>query len=203
MAGRILASPVIARQNTGDTMPVIARSNTSEPNADTTAERRGRTRVRSGRLLLCALLTATLALSACSFPLPVAQPTPIASSTATNAAPSTEPSADISASTAQGTGGVYGDFTSMSEACIAVSATMLSVTILPLAALVGGNPDDIEKAKQELSQMQGKVPEELKPHFEKLRAFTESAGTDFSKYGEPEFEEAMKPIQDWMDKNCK
>lgn len=90
----------------------------------------------------------------------------------------------------------------MSEACISVSATMLSVTILPLAALAGGNPEDIEKAKQELSQMQGKVPEELKPAFEKLRAFTEAAGSDFSKYGDGEFEELIKPIQDWTDKNC-
>ncbi|WP_223947701.1 hypothetical protein [Arthrobacter sp. NtRootA1] len=163
-------------------------------------------------LLLGCLLSGTLALSACSFPLPVAQPTPIASSNAATAsapqssAPQSnaEPSAEITNPDATtGTGGVYGEFTSLSEACISVSATMLSVTILPLAALVGGNPDDIKKAKEELSQMQGKVPDELKPSFEKLRAYTESAGTDFRKYGEPEFEELMKPIQDWMDKNCK
>ncbi|MFE4196849.1 hypothetical protein ACFRJ9_13350 [Paenarthrobacter sp. NPDC056912] len=164
---------------------------------------------RPSGLLSAALLVLTLTLSACSFPLPVA--TPIASSSEAPAAqtPSSNPSADISASpeptsgSSSGTGGVYGEFTSLSEACISVSATMLSVTILPLAALVGGKSEDIEKAKQELSQMQGKVPEELKPSFEKLRAFTEAAGTDFSKYGEPEFEELMKPIQDWMDKNCK
>lgn len=90
----------------------------------------------------------------------------------------------------------------MSEACLSVSATMLSVTILPLSAMVGGKPEDIEKAKQELSQMQGKVPEELKPAFEELRTFTEAAGTDFSKYGDGKFEELMKPIQDWTDKNC-
>lgn len=86
---------------------------------------------------------------------------------------------------------------------MSVSATMLSVTLLPLAALVGGNPEDLEKAQQELSQLQGKVPEELKPAFEKLRDYTESAGSDFSKFGEPEFEELLKPIEDWMDKNCK
>ncbi|XAS72684.1 hypothetical protein VUN82_02155 [Micrococcaceae bacterium Sec5.1] len=160
-------------------------------------------------LLLGCLLSATLALSACSFPLPVAQPTPIASSNAPSAsnAPtsSTEPTAEISASpdATTGTGGVYGEFTSLSEACVSVSAAMLSVTILPLAAVVGGDPEDIKKAKEELSRMQDKVPEELKPSFEKLRAYTESAGTDFRKYGEPEFEQLMKPIQDWMDKNCK
>ncbi|MFJ4028897.1 hypothetical protein ACIPWF_16110 [Paenarthrobacter sp. NPDC089989] len=149
-----------------------------------------------------------LALSACAFPLPIPTPTPTTSTSAQpNAAPSVGvPSDSPSTGTGIGTGsanGPYGEFTSLSEACISVSAAMLSVTLLPLAALVGGKPEDIEKAKQELSQMQEKVPDELKPSFEKLRAYTESAGTDFSKYGEPEFEELMKPIEDWMDKNCK
>jgi hypothetical protein len=145
------------------------------------------------------LLVVMLVLSACSFPTPVAQSTPAASSEA--------PAADVGASAnpdaSTGTGGVYGEFGSMSEACLSVSATMLSVTILPLAAMAGGTPEDIEKAKQELSQMEGKVPEELKPAFEKLRAFTEAAGSDFSKYGDGQFEELMKPIQDWTEKNCK
>jgi hypothetical protein len=52
-------------------------------------------------------------------------------------------------------------------------------------------------------QLEDKVPGELKPAFEKLRAYTESAGSDFSKFGEPEFEELLKPIEHWMDKNCK
>jgi hypothetical protein len=160
-----------------------------------------------GRLLPLALLVAALMLSACSIPTPtpIAQSTPSASSEAPAAEMGTSSSTPSAASpgASTGTGGVYGEFTSMSEACLSVSATMLSLTILPLAGLVGGNPDDIEKAKQELSQMQGKVPDELKPAFEKLRAFTEAAGSDFSKYGDGTFEELMKPIQDWMDKNCK
>jgi hypothetical protein len=160
------------------------------------------------RLLAAVVLIAGLGLSACTIPTPVAQPTPITSETPEaeiGAGPeaSTSPDASTIPDAAIASGGVYGEFTSMSEACISVSATMLSVTILPLAALAGGKSEDIDKAKQELSQMQGKVPEELKPPFEKLRAFTESAGSDFSKYGAGQFEELMKPIQDWTDKNCK
>ncbi|MEV7604154.1 hypothetical protein AB0N65_01765 [Paenarthrobacter sp. NPDC089322] len=192
-------------------MVTIARPGTAQKKTDNEETKTSRTR---SRLHVGAALVAALSLSACSFPLPVAQPTPKAS--ASNAQePSAEPSAEVTAEDSaspeptaipdatSGNAGPYGEFTSLSEACLSVSATMLSVTILPLAALVGGNPEDIEKAKQELSQLQGKVPEELKPSFEKLRAFTEEAGTDFSKYGDPEFEELMKPIQDWMDKNCK
>ncbi|WGM21075.1 hypothetical protein QEH68_02465 [Paenarthrobacter sp. OM7] len=67
---------------------------------------------------------------------------------------------------------------------------------------MGGNPEDIDKAKQEPSRTQGKVREELKASFEKLRAFTEAAGSDPSKYGDGQFEELMKPIQDRMEKNC-
>ncbi|NWL31371.1 hypothetical protein [Paenarthrobacter nitroguajacolicus] len=167
----------------------------------------------SGRLLSAALLIAMLTLSACSFPTPVAQSTPSAASSseapAADVGASANPDASASPNTSTspdaptGTGGVYGEFGSLSEACLSVSATMLSVTILPLAAMAGGTPEDIEKAKQELSQMEGKVPEELKPAFEKLRAFTEAAGSDFSKYGDGQFEELMKPIQDWTEKNCK
>ncbi|MGO4147682.1 hypothetical protein AB4Y77_21650 [Paenarthrobacter sp. YAF11_1] len=165
---------------------------------------------KRGRLVSVALLIATLTLSACSMPAPVSQSSPNASSEApaaevgTSSAPAPEASPGTTAGTGAttGTGGPYGEFSSLSEACISVSATMLSVTILPLAGLMGGNPEDIDKAKQELSQMQGKVPEELKPSFEKLRAFTEAAGSDFSKYGDGKFEELMKPIQDWMEKNC-
>lgn len=50
--------------------------------------------------------------------------------------------------------------------------------------------------------MEGKMPGELKPASEKLRAFRESAGSDFRKYGDGQFEELMKPVQDWIDKNC-
>lgn len=165
--------------------------------------RRGRV---GGRLLLGAILAASLALSACSFPLPTAQSTPTTQSSSTQPS-STQPSSAAPSSAAAtdppgGGTGVFGAFGSMSEACIAVSATMLSVTILPLAALMGGKSEDVEKAQAELAKVQGQVPEELKPHFEKLKAFTESAGTDFSKYGSSEFEEAMKPIQAWLDKNC-
>lgn len=161
----------------------------------------------SGRLLSAALLIVMLTLSACSFPMPVAQSTPSAAASseapAADLGASANPDASADRNATAATGGVYGEFGSMSEACLSVSATMLSVTILPLAAMAGGKPEDIEKAKQELSQMEGKVPEELKPAFEKLRAFTEAAGSDFSKYGDGQFEELMKPIQDWTEKNCK
>lgn len=91
----------------------------------------------------------------------------------------------------------------MNEACVSVSATWLSVSLLPLASMAGGSPDDIKKAQDELAKMQGKVPDELKPHFEKLKAFIDSAGNDFSKYSTGEFEALSKPIEDWVDKNCK
>ncbi|MEI2277293.1 hypothetical protein OHC50_07420 [Paenarthrobacter ilicis] len=154
------------------------------------------------RRLLCTMLAITaLGVSACSAPAPTAQPTP-AATVAPDAEVGASSEASASPAASSGTGGVYGEFTSISEACVSVSATMLSVTILPLAAMAGGKSEDIDKAKQQLSQMQGKVPEELKPPFEKLRTFTESAGSDFSKYGDGQFEELMKPIQAWTDKNC-
>ena len=154
------------------------------------------------------LVAAAMALGGCAIPLPLPQGTPAAAeSAATSPAPAADlpsaaPSADASV-TGPGVDGNYGQFSSLSEACLAVSATMLSVTLLPLAALAGGNPEDLQKARQELSQLEDKVPGELKPAFEKLRDYTESAGTDFSKFGDPEFEELLKPIEDWMDKNCK
>lgn len=91
----------------------------------------------------------------------------------------------------------------MNEACVSVSATFLSISILPLAGLMGGKAEDVKKAQDELAKFQDKVPDELKPHFEKLKAFIDSAGSDFSKYGTGEFEKLSKPIEEWIDKNCK
>ncbi|MDD7834687.1 hypothetical protein [Paenarthrobacter sp. AB444] len=163
----------------------------------------------SGRFAAAAGIVAMLTLSACSAPAPAAQSTPSASNAASSKAPAAEDasssasaSPSTSTSTSTGTGGAYGQYASMSEACIAVSASLLSVTILPMAAITGGDPAEVQKAKDELSKAQGKVPEELKPAFEKLRNFTESAGSDLTKYGDGQFEELMKPIPAWVEKNC-
>ncbi len=153
------------------------------------------------RLFLAAALAATMALGACSFPVPAA---PKTQESATPSPSESEPSPEGSSSgSSDGAGGLAGGFGSMNEACLSVSATYLSISILPLAGMMGGKPEDVKKAQDELAKLQGKVPDELKPHFEKLKAFIDSAGSDFSKYGTGEFEELSKPIQEWLDKNCK
>lgn len=160
------------------------------------------------RLLLATFVASTLALSGCAFQMPSAQSTQSAqgkqqaSAAPSSAAPTPSQSGEPSTEPS-GTDGSYGAFGSMNEACVSVSATWLSVSLLPLASMAGGSPDDIKKAQDELAKMQGKVPDELKPHFEKLKAFIDSAGNDFSKYSTGEFEALSKPIEDWVDKNCK
>ncbi len=127
---------------------------------------------------------------------------PSTSQPPSTAPPSSGASASPSPQATSGTGGLYGAFGTKTEACLAVSATLLSVSILPLAGAFGGKPEDVAKAQEELATLRDKVPDELKPHFAKLEAFTKEAGTDFSKYGTGEYEALIKPIQDWMDKNC-
>lgn len=141
------------------------------------------------RLFLAAILASGLALSACSSPAPTA--------------PNPQPSTAESAPGTSGGDGLAGGFGSMNEACVSVSATFLSISMLPLAGLVGGKSEDVKKAQDELAKFQDKVPDELKPHFDKLKAFIDAAGSDFSKYGTGEFEQLSKPIEEWIDKNCK
>ncbi|SDJ30999.1 hypothetical protein SAMN05216555_10982 [Arthrobacter cupressi] len=159
----------------------------------------GKMKIRS-RLLLAAVLASTMALGACSFPVPTVQATQ-GSASPSSSSPEAEPSPDDTST--NGTGGLAGGFGSLNEACISVSATYWSISLLPMAGAMGGNPEDLKKLEDELAQLQGKVPDELKPHFEKLKAFMDSAGSDYSKHGTGEFEELSKPIQDWLDKNCK
>ncbi|WP_426301898.1 hypothetical protein [Arthrobacter sp. R-11] len=153
------------------------------------------------RLFLAAALAAAIALGGCSFPAPAAPKT----QESTTPSPSeSEPSPeDSSTGSSDGPGGLAGGFGSMNEACVSVSATYLSISILPMAGAMGGKPEDLKKAQDELAKFQAKVPDELKPHFEKLKAFIDSAGSDFSKYGTGEFEQLSKPIEEWLDKNCK
>lgn len=156
------------------------------------------------RLLLATLVASTLALSGCAFQMPTAaQSTQSAQSKQQSSAAPTPPQSSEPSTEPSSSSGLYGAFGSMNEACVSVSATWLSISLLPLASLAGGNPDDIKKAQDELAKMQGKVPDELKPHFEKLKAFIDSAGSDYSKYGTGEFEALSKPIEDWVNKNCK
>ncbi len=150
------------------------------------------------RLFLAAALAATMALGACSFPAPTAQ-----NSQQSTSPSSPEPSPGGTSGSSGGAGRLFGGFSSMSEACVSVTATFLSIRILPLAGMMGGNPEDVKKAQDELAKFQDKVPDELKPHFEKLKALVDSAGSDFSKYGTDEFEQHFKPIEEWLDKNCK
>ena len=150
----------------------------------------------ASRLFLAALLTSGLVLSACSSPVPSSQ----------QSAPPSSETVPSAAETPPGTSSgddLAGGFASMNEACISVSATFLSISILPLAGLVGGKAEDVKKAQDELAKFQDKVPAELKPDFDKLKAFIDSAGSDFSKYSTGEFEKLSKPIEEWIDKNCK
>lgn len=172
-----------------------------------------RYRARRGRRVALASavgVALAMVLASCTIPIPTgsgpktSEATP-SQSTSSQAAPtssSPSPGAEASGTTGTGAGGVLGGFGSMSDACVSVSAAMVSVAVLPLAGLLGGKPEDVAKAQEELAMLQGRLPEELKPHFAKLKAFTDSAGSDFSKYGTGEFEALMKPIQDWLDKNC-
>ncbi len=163
---------------------------------------------RRGLLAVAALIS--LALAACSGPAPpapspsvaaptVQQPTTAPPSGSTSAAP--DVSAAPSGDSTTGAGGL-GGFGSISEACAAVSATVLSVLVLPMAAAIGKDTADVEKAKEALAKMQGQVPPELKESVDKLKSIADNAGQDFSKFDTEEFDKAIAPIDAWLQAHC-
>ena len=165
---------------------------------------------RRGFLAVAALLS--IALAACSGPTPpapspsaaspsVQQPSTAPSSSSTSAVPDVSASAAPSGESSTDAGGL-GRFGSISEACAAVSATVLSVLALPMAAAIGKDTADVEKAKEALAKMQGQVPPELKEPVDKLKSMADNAGQDFSKFDTEEFDKAIAPIDAWLQAHC-
>ncbi|MET4093571.1 hypothetical protein [Arthrobacter sp. UYCu712] len=167
------------------------------------------------RVFLAGAALLTLALAACSGPTPpgtspsvptTSSPSTAPPSSSTSAAPDVSalaaaPSVESSTSAAPGAGGL-GGFGSISEACGAVSATVLSVLVLPMAAAIGKDTADVEKAKEALAKMQGQVPAELKEPFDKLKSIADDAGRDFSKFNGNDFDKAIAPIDSWLQTHC-
>ncbi len=50
--------------------------------------------------------------------------------------------------------------------------------------------------------MQGRAPAELKDSFGKLKSIAEDAGQDFSRFNTEEFDQAIAPIDAWLQANC-
>jgi hypothetical protein len=80
-----------------------------------------------------------------------------------------------------------------------VSATVVSVLVLPMAAATGQGTAEAEKARAELEKLQAKVPDEIKEPIAKLKAIAEAAGQDFAKFNSQEFDQAIAPINAWLE----
>ena len=132
-------------------------------------------------------------------------PGPASPSSTAFTSPSSLPSGG-DAGTAPGSpdasGGALGGFGSVTEACAAVSATVLSVLALPMAAATGQDTAEAEKARTELEKLQAKVPAEIKESIDKLKAVADDAGKDLSTFNSEEFDKAIAPIDAWLQSHC-
>lgn len=142
-----------------------------------------------------------LALTACSGPAPSGQVSSPATPSPATPSPVTSSPSPSSPGASPGAGGL-GGFGTLTEACGAVSATVLSVLVLPMAAAAGPDAADVENAKEALAKMQGQVPAELKESFDKLKSIADDAGQDFSRFNSEEFDKAIAPIDAWLQANC-
>lgn len=167
------------------------------------------------RAVTVSLLAVTLALTGCTF-LPSGGDAPTSTAATGQTAPNPQTSADSAESSGQKGGtassaserplafptGLFGAFGSKSEACVSVAASVAVIGLLPLGAALGGNQADIGKARETIAQMTAKVPDELKPSFGRLQDVVNRMGTDYSSFDSQAFQEDLKPITDWLDKNC-
>jgi hypothetical protein len=186
--------------------PAAVRRRAPEPHLASPARPRGAVAAAAS-----SALALSLALTGCS-----GTPGPAASSgpqSQAPASPSSTPFASPSslpsggdAGTAPGSpdasGGALGGFGSITEACAAVSATVLSVLALPMAAATGQDTAEAEKARTELERLQAKVPAEIKESIDKLKSVADDAGKDLSKFNSEEFDKAIAPIDAWLQSHC-
>lgn len=154
-----------------------------------------------------------LVLTACSGPAPSGPPPGQATSSRPQASTSAPGTPETSAATAGATPGAtagatpgspvggLGGFGTVTEACGAVSATVVSALVLPVAA-AGKDTANVGKAKEALAKIQGRAPAELKDSFDKLKSIADDAGQDFSGFNSEEFDQAIVPIDAWLQANC-
>ncbi|AXJ09683.1 hypothetical protein [Arthrobacter sp. PM3] len=159
-------------------------------------------------ILLLGLIPALTGCSGSAGPAPSSispfstSPSSPAAAAPTQATPSASYSGTASAGPDASAGGGLGGFGSVVEACAAVSATVLSVMALPIAAAAGQDAAVAERARSALEQLQDKVPPELKDPIDKLKSIAEAAGPDYTKFNAEEFDQAIAPIDAWLQSHC-
>ncbi len=167
------------------------------------------------RAVTGSLLALTLALTGCTF-LPSGGGAPTSTAATGQTAPNPQTSPDSTESPGQQGGttssvsdsplafqtGLFGAFGSKSDACLSVAASVAVIGLLPLGAALGGYQADIGKARETIAQMTAKVPDELKPSFARLQDVVNRMGTDYSSFDSQAFQDDLKPITDWLDRNC-
>ena len=157
----------------------------------------GRMNRRQGTFAGVVLLA--LAMTACSNPAPS---DPVPSGPASGSASPAGPGASAGSATGPAPAPDVGSFGSVPEACAAISGTAVSLVALPKAAATGKDSAEAEQARAELEEIRGRVPADLKGHFEKLKSVTDDAGQDYSKFNRDEFDSALAPVAAWLEGHC-
>ncbi len=166
-----------------------------------------------------AVLTAPLALAACSGPTAEnsAGATQSAGSQSTGTDAATSPGAAAQTSAGNGSGPIANpkseiliglkerleakpEFAGLPDSCKATATRMMVGLAAPLAsAMEEIKPGNVQKAKDAIAEVQGTTPPELEPTFSKLEAMVDQPTANFDQAG---FETAFTPISDWLSKNC-
>lgn len=159
---------------------------------------------RQGALAGVVLLA--LAMTACSGPAPsdpaLSDPVPSSSPAGPDSSPASASPAGPDASANQASRPDLGGFSTVPDACAAISGTAVSLVALPKAAATGNDSTEAEQARAGLEEIRGRVPADLKEHIEKLKSIADDAGRDYSKFNRNDFDAALAPVAGWLEAYC-
>ncbi len=88
------------------------------------------------------------------------------------------------------------------DECLVVAAGVSSVLLAPLSFMGRSDPEAMGELEDQLHELQGRVPGELKPHFTRIADAAEGEQLGAGDFDEPAFRAALEPVQAWLEKHC-
>lgn len=98
--------------------------------------------------------------------------------------------------------GELGELGGNAEACLSVTAVVISGSTLAFFAKIDPSGESSKEMADQVAESMKKVPAEIKGDLENLLKVINASALDGKTWNDADFEKAMEPIGAWAKKNC-
>jgi hypothetical protein len=95
----------------------------------------------------------------------------------------------------------WGRYDGQLEACLAVASNVAVLVMAPLNFLTGVDQEELRKLKEQVAEARSQVPSDLEEDFAVLEELLADSDNVIG-FNDEDFNDALEPIQDWLEENC-